>query len=76
MYQYIRLYHCCVFCNVYKQKADYCSGVSVSGVQSVKFSLDCVDCENSRAVIQFRVYSESFSEKNTSIIIIYMRCYS
>ena len=46
------------------QKADYCPGTAVSGVQSVNFSVDCIECDNGNtdAVFQFRVYSEAFSE--------------
>jgi hypothetical protein len=43
-------------------KADYCPGVAVSGVQSVNFSVDCINCEKNEATFQFRVYSESFSK--------------
>ena len=49
----------CLFC---VQKADYCPGVAVSGVQSVNFSVDCINCEKNEATFQFRVYSESFSK--------------
>jgi hypothetical protein len=44
------------------QKADYCSGVAVMGVQYVNFSVDCLECSQYEAYFQFRVYSESFSK--------------
>ena len=47
---------------VFPQKAAYCSGEAVSGVQSVNFIVDCTDCTTNDATFQFRVYSESFSE--------------
>ena len=51
------------FVSLCVQKADYCSGVPVSGVKVVNFSIDCLNCsEKYFADFQFRVYSEAFSK--------------
>ena len=44
------------------QKAVYCTGEAVSGVQSINFSIDCTECSTYDASFQFQVYSGAFGE--------------
>jgi hypothetical protein len=48
------------------KKADYCSGVPVTGAHLVNFSVDCLNCDVYTANFQFRVYSEAFNATQES----------